>query len=244
MILSRQISAATILLLIAAMSWAALLLHGEMTDSPLPFFSFVWMWAIMMAAMMLPSFAPLAARYVNMIETRRWLGIGSLAAGYLGLWSVSGVLAYFLARGIHSLTSQSPQVAIPLAVAIFGMGGIYQFTSLKDRCLTKCRTPIAQLLEYASWKDRWRHFRVGVHHGAYCAGCCWSLMLLMFAFGTMNVVAMAAIAIAVAAEKLWTQGRWFSYAIGAVCLIFAVAVFWLPALAPGLTSSSSMMNMP
>jgi predicted metal-binding membrane protein len=55
---------------------------------------------------------------------------------------------------------------------------------------------------------------------------------------------MAAIAIVVAAEKLWTQGRWFSYAIGAVCLMLAVAVIWLPQLAPGLTSSAEMMNMP
>jgi predicted metal-binding membrane protein len=69
-------------------------------------------------------------------------------------------------------------------------------------------------------------------------------MLVMFAFGTMNVGAMAAIAIVVAAEKLWTQGRWFSYAIGAVCLMLAVAVIWLPQLAPGLTSSAEMMNMP
>jgi predicted metal-binding membrane protein len=241
---SRQTSTTTIILLIAATSWAAILLQGEMMASELPFLGFVGMWAIMMAAMMLPSFAPIASRYINMIESQRWIGISSLAAGYMGVWSIVGVLAYLIAQMFHFLTRQSSQITIPLAVSIFAMGRIYQFTPLKDRCLTKRRTPFAQLLEYASWKDRWRHFRVGAHHGAYCAGCCWSLMLVMFAFGTMNIGAMAAIAIVVAAEKLWTQGRWFSYAIGAVCLMLAVAVIWLPQLAPGLTSSAEMMNMP
>jgi len=230
--------------MIAATSWSALLLQGQMMATEMPFIGFVGMWAIMMAAMMLPSFAPIASRYINMIESqRRSLGTGSVAVGYIGVWSITGVLAYLIAEVLQSLTRQSSQIAIPLAVSIYAIGGIYQLTLLKDRCLTKCRTPFAQLLEYASWKDRWRHFRVGVHHGAYCAGCCWSLMLVMFAFGTMNVGGMVAIAIVVAAEKLWTQGRWFSYAVGAVCLILAVAVIWFPQLAPGLTSSAEMMNI-
>jgi predicted metal-binding membrane protein len=244
MTLSSQISTTTIILLIAATSWAAILLQSQMMASELPFLGFVGMWAIMMAAMMLPSFAPIASRYINMIESWQGIGIVSLAAGYMGVWSSVGVLAYMIAHVVHSLTRQSSQIAIPLAVSIFAIGGIYQFTPLKDRCLTKCRTPFAQLLEYASWNDRWRHFHVGAHHGAYCAGCCWSLMVLMFAFGTMNVGAMAAIAIVVAAEKLWTQGSWFSYAIGAVCLLLAVAVIWLPQLAPGVTTSAEMMSMP
>lgn len=244
MTLSRRISTTTLILLIAATSWAAILLAGQMMAAELPFLGFVGMWAIMMAAMMLPSFAPIASRYINMIESRQWIGTGSLVAGYLGLWSIVGVLAYLIAEVVQSLTRQSSQIAILLAVCIFAIGGIYQFTPLKDRCLTKCRTPFVQLLEYASWKDRWRHFRVGAHHGVYCAGCCWSLMLVMFAFGTMNVGAMGAIAIVAAVEKLWTQGRWFSYAMGAVCLMLAVAVIWLPQLAPGLTNSAEMMNMP
>lgn len=244
MTLSRQISTTTIILLIAATSWAAILLQSQMMASELPFLGFVGMWAIMMAAMMLPSFAPIASRYINMIESRPWIGIVSLAAGYMGVWSSVGVLAYMIAHVFHSLTRQSSQIAIPLAVSIFAIGGTYQFMPLKDRWLTKCRTPFAQLLEYASWKDRWRHFHVGAYHGVYCAGCCWSLMFVMFAFGTMNVGAMAAMAIVVAAEKLWTQGRWFSYAIGAVCLLLAVAVIWLPQLAPGLTTSAEMMSMP
>lgn len=243
MILSRQISTTTIILLIAATSWVALLLPSQMMASGVPFLSFVVMWAIMMAAMMLPSFAPIASRYASMIESRQIIGIISLAAGYMAVWGIGGVLAYMIAYVFQSITHQSSQLALPLAVSIFAIGGIYQFTPLKDRCLTKCRTPFAQLLEYASWKNRWRHFRVGVHHGAYCAGCCWSLMLVMFAFGTMNLAAMVAIAIVAAAEKLWTQGRWFSYAIGAICLLLAVAVIWLPQLAPGLTTPCEIMTM-
>jgi predicted metal-binding membrane protein len=221
-----------------------MLLQNQKMVAAFSFPGFIGVWTIMMAAMMLPSFTPIASRYVNMLESRRWLGILGVVFGYLGAWSLAGCLAYFLAQLINVLTSQWPDSVIPLAVSIFAIGGIYQFTTLKDRCLSKCRTPFAQLLEYASWKGKWRHLRVGLHHGAYCAGCCWSLMLLLFAFGTMNIGMMALVAIVTAAEKLWAQGRWFSYTVGVVCLALAIGVIWFPQLAPGLSMYTNSMNMP
>jgi predicted metal-binding membrane protein len=201
----------------------------------LSFLSFIGMWIIMMVAMMLPAFASIASRYINMIESRQWLSIVGVAAGYLGVWSLVGCGAYVVEQCINAFMSQMPDAAIPLAVSLFAIGGAYQFTAFKDRCLTRCRTPFAQLLEYASWKGTWRYWRVGVHQGAYCAGCCWSLMLLLFAFGTMNIGMMVLVALVSAAEKVWARGRSFSHVVGALCLALAVAVIWLPQLAPGLT---------
>ncbi len=216
MVRFRQVQAAAFLLFVAAAAWAIIMLLQSQNMAPaLSFPGFIGVWTVMMAAMMLPSFAPIASRYAHMLESKKKLGTLGVVIGYLGAWSFAGCLAYFLAQLINTLTSQSPGSVIPLAVSIFAIGGFYQFTPLKDRCLTKGRTPFAQLLDYASWKGRRRHLAVGFHQGAYCAGCCWSLMLL-FAFGIMNTGMMVLVASVVAAEKLWMRGRWFSYGIGAI----------------------------
>jgi predicted metal-binding membrane protein len=234
-----QLQATVILLIFAASAWTFMLLPNRMMGHlTLP--GFVVFWTIMMAAMMLPSLVPMAARYVHMAESQPWPAIAGVVAGYLGVWALTGGFAYLLAMEINGLTMRSSRAATILAVSIFATGGIYQFTALKDRCLARCRTPFAQLLEYASWKGCWRHLRVGVHHGVYCSGCCWTLMLLLFAFGLMNVGMMVLVGIVVAGEKLRTQGKRFSQAVGVCCLVLAVAAVWYPQLAPGLTECADM----
>jgi predicted metal-binding membrane protein len=74
------------------------------------------------------------------------------------------------------------------------VAGLYQLTPFKDVCLRHCRSPLMQLLHYANFKRRWRDLRVGLHHGLYCVGCCWGLMAVLIAVGSMNVAAMAALA--------------------------------------------------
>lgn len=236
------------LLLIAAGAWLALALQARsMGLMPVTMGvampSFVVMWTLMVAAMMVPSIIPLASRYLRLIASPRTFGLLGFTVGYLGVWTVTGVLAFALAWLTGRIATTSPQTATGTAAAIFGIGGIYQFTSLKDRCLARCRVPLALLLRYASWRGSLRHLRVGVHHGAYCLGCCWSLMVLMLAFGVMNMAAMLLLAAVVILEKFWTHGVLFSRLVGVACCALAVAVWWVPGLAAGLILPANGMLM-
>lgn len=228
------------LFIVAAIAWAVTAHHArsmeEMTGSmgmSLP--SFIAMWSLMMAAMMFPSVAPLASRYTRMIRSRRWFGLTSFATGYLAVWGASGGVAFLLAWSLGELVMlNNATVAKLVAAMTFAMCGIYQLSSLKYRCLAKCRAPFSLLLEYASWRGPLRHFRVGAHHGAYCLGCCWALMVLMFVFGVMNIGAMVILSVVIAIEKTWASNEAFPRAVGVACLALAVAVLWFPALYPGL----------
>jgi len=237
------------LLLIAGGAWLALaLLARSMGLMPVTMGiampSFVVMWTLMVAAMMVPSITPLASRYLRTIESPRSFGLLGFTAGYLGLWAATGVLAFALAWLAGGIAATSVQAAMATAAAIFAIGGIYQFTPLKDWCLARCRVPIALLLRYASWRGSLRHLRVGVHHGAYCLGCCWPLMLLMLAFGVMNIGAMLLLAAIIAIEKVWTHGVLLSRLVCVACCILFVAVLWMPGLAPGLILPANGMQMP
>ena len=195
--------------------------------------NFLVMWGVMMAAMMLPSAAPTAALYARTIVSGRLLRLVAFASGYMLVWTLSGVPAYLLVVGADAAVDRS--AGIVLASGIFVCNGVYQLTSLKAACLSRCRTPIASTLEYASWGGRLRELRVGVHHGSYCLACCWSLMVLMMAFGVMNLWAMLGLASVVGVEKLWAHGDRFARAVGVASLALAIAVFFVPEIAPGLT---------
>lgn len=236
----RRTTPQLVLLLLAAAAASALTANRaqSMGDMPgamglgLP--AFVLMWALMMTAMMLPSAAPFAAMYARTVQSRRLLRLTQFTAGYLLVWAASGVLAYGVAWLSGKAAGDGP-AAIGLAAAIFATAGVYQLTSLKYRCLSHCRSPIAHMFHYASFTGRFRDLRAGAHNGYFCLACCWSLMILMAAFGVMNVFAMVALAAVVAAEKLLPNGDRFSKAVGVGLLGMAVAVVAYPGLAPGLS---------
>lgn len=237
------------LLLIAAGAWLALALQARSmglmpVTMGIAMPSFVVMWTLMVAAMMVPSIIPLASRYLRTIESSRLIGLIGFTAGYVGVWTMTGVLAFALAWLTGQIATTSPMAATVAAAVIFAIGGIYQFTPLKEQCLAHCRAPMALLLRYASWRGSLRHLRVGIHHGAFCLGCCWSLMLLMLAFGIMNIATMLLMAAVVTFEKLWTHGVLFSRLVGLACCALAVAVLWIPGLAPGLILPANGMFMP
>jgi predicted metal-binding membrane protein len=215
--------------------WAGRSGTGAMPGTAgMAFGSFVAMWAVMMAAMMLPSVAPMAALYARTITRRRPARVSAFGAGYVLAWAATGVLAYLLAGGLDNLVVGRPTMGRLVGSAMFAACGVYQLTSLKDRCLGHCRTPFAHLLRYMSFRGATRDLRAGAHHGLYCLGCCWALMLLILAFGVMNLVAVAALATVVAVEKRWRHGRSFARAVGIVSLAWAVAALAEPALTPGL----------
>ena len=136
-----------------------------------------------------------------------------------------------------------PTRATTVAVVVFASCGVYQLTPLKSRCLKHCRSPLSLLLHYGSYQGALRDVRAGAHHGAYCLGCCWSLMALFVVLGVMNVAAMVVLAVVVLVEKLWINGEVLARAVGVAALALAVAAIWVPALTPGLHGTSQIMGM-
>ena len=200
--------------------------------------AFDGMWTVMMAAMMLPATAPVASMYARSITTRRMPQMTLFTAGYFAVWAAAGLPAYLLAAGAGHAANLRPLAGTVAAAVIFAVNGAYQLSPWKGRCLAKCRTSVGLLLRYASWRGPSRDLRAGAHHGASCLGCCWTLMALLAAFGVMNLWAMAGLAALVAVEKVAPFGPAFARIVGVASLALVVAVFWVPALAPGLTGGA------
>jgi predicted metal-binding membrane protein len=234
------------LLILAAGAWAATVvlargMAGMTGTMGLGLALFVPLWTLMMAAMMLPSVTPTASLYARTFRDNRAMRTAGLVVGYLAVWAAAGLPAFALAWLAGWLSGIHPDAAHVLAVTVFAGAGIYQLSRLKDRCLAHCRSPLGLLLHYGSYRGKSRDLRVGVHHGAYCLGCCWALMAILIAVGIMNVVAMVGLAALVLIEKVWRWGPVAGRLAGAAALGLAVATIWLPWLAPGLHAAPSMM---
>ena len=199
--------------------WMARDMYGPMTGPSAWMMTAVWdgthllllcaMWTVMMIGMMLPSVSPMLLLYARAARGRTD-GVASgrrvyaLAAGYLLVWAGFSVVATALQRGLSELLLLSPMMTLasPLASgALLAAAGVYQLTPWKRTCLDACRSPLAFITQH------WRPgaggaFHMGVEHGAYCVGCCWGLMLLLFAGGVMNLYVIAALTTIVLAEKL------------------------------------------
>jgi predicted metal-binding membrane protein len=229
---------------LAAAAWAVtVMLARTMGNGPgtmgLALLPFLGLWVVMMAAMMLPSVAPVAVLWTRLITGAsagpgRLLRMSAFLTGYLLAWAVVGTVAFAALAGTGRLLTASPAAAKWLGVAIFLAAGIYQLTPWKDWCLRRCRSPIGALVYYLGFKGRSRDLRVGLHHGAACAGCCWGLMIVLIAVGVMNVAVMAALAMVIFAEKLWRYGKPFGQAIGVLMVAIGVLAIWFPWLLPGL----------
>jgi predicted metal-binding membrane protein len=236
-----------VLLIAAAGAWAATValargMAGMTGTMGLGLAVFVPMWTLMMAAMMLPSVTPVATLYARTVQGNRTARIVGLVAGYLGVWAAFGLPAYGLAWIAGWLAGRHPGAAHVAAVVVFAAAGAYQLTSLKDRCLAHCRSPLALLLHYGSYRGRLRDLRVGAHHGGFCLGCCWALMVILVAVGVMNVAAMVGLAALILIEKTWRWGAVAGRVAGAAALALAVAIIWFPWLAPGLHAAPMMMS--
>lgn len=179
------------------------------------------MWAVMMVAMMLPSATPMVLTYAA-VTSRIAPARGRIASttlfafGYVLVWSVFSLGATLLQWGLERAMLMSPGMVTSspwLGGGLLIAAGLYQWTPLKAFCLRHCQTPLAFIAQH--WQEGSRGaLRMGVEHGAYCVGCCWPLMLLLFVGGVMNLLWVAAIAVFVLVEKLLSAGtqtgRWLS----------------------------------
>ena len=249
---SRMAPAWAALVLLAGLAWAATLSQARgmgigagTMGMGLPLFLGAWL--TMMIAMMFPSVAPIAIMWSRVIGSKASGGLrvarmAQFLGGYLVAWTGYGLVAFASLLLTERLAESSPTGAIWLGAAIFGVAGLYQLTPLKDACLRHCRSPMMALLHYANFKGASRDFRVGLHHGAYCVGCCWGLMIVLVAVGVMNVAAMAALAAVIFLEKLWKRGPLLSKAIGLAFLALAVLVPFFPTLVPALHAARAPMQ--
>lgn len=187
------------------------------------------MWSVMMALMMLPSAAPMVRLFA--MSSRRAVQQGRVAVptalfvlGYLLVWTLFSVGATALQALLRSLSLLSSEMSLLhpwMAAGVLLGAGLYQFTGLKTACLSHCRSPLEFLL------TRWREgprgaVEMGLRHGLYCLGCCWAMMLVLFAVGVMHLGWVIVLAMFVLLEKTAFRGPWLPRAalVGGAVFLF------------------------
>lgn len=232
------------MLSVVVLSWTYLLAGAgtlqEMDGMLMPMSSGPWtldhvlvmllMWAVMMAAMMLPSAAPMILLYATIARGRDGSAMpartsGIFAAGYVAIWTAFSLGAVALQYGLERLALLSPMMettSVTLAGGILIVAGVYQWSPLKKTCLQGCRSPLEFVLTH--WRPGARGaFAMGIRHGVYCVGCCWMLMLLLFVGGVMNLGWIAGLAILVLVEKLAPAGHWIGRGAGVLLAGWGIA---------------------
>ncbi len=212
---------------------------------PLTIVLFLVSWQLMTAAMMLPASMPMIAmfRRVSARQDHPAIGFGTFLLGYFAVWTGFAVLALAGDGAVHWLVANVPLVGNrPWVIGgtILVMAGVFQFSSLKERCLDTCRDPITFF---------WRHYIVtsrsawelGLQHGLFCLGCCWALMLTMFAVGMGSLVWMVALTGVMVIEKVTRYGNRLAGPVGVVLIAWGVVVIlnpgWLPTALLGQQAS-------
>jgi predicted metal-binding membrane protein len=243
---------APLLLALIAIAWLALfawgespygrfLSHDELGDVNIGLSAegidialvFVAGWTVMTIAMMLPTSLPLITMFEKVVRKRadRTLLVLLLLAGYVGIWALFGAAAHTGDRAVHAAVGQFHWLednSYVIGAGTLVVAGAYQFTPLKYMCLDKCRSPLSFITQHWSGgNERWQALKLGVHHGIFCVGCCWSLMLLMFAVGVGNIGVMLVLGGVMAVEKNMPWGRQLSAPLGVLLLVAGGALLML-----------------
>lgn len=232
---------AVTLTLVASGEGAYLVDHDTMLANrhfawPLALLLFLAAWQLMTAAMMLPSSLPMVAMFLRVSRRKDHprLAFGRFLLGYFAIWTGFALVALAGDAGVHWLVANVDAItARPWLIGgtILVAAGAFQFSSLKDSCLDACREPLAFLMTHytASGRSAWR---LGLRHGLFCLGCCWALMLTMFAVGMGNMAWMTALAGVMVIEKITRYGDRLARPIGTVLIAWGLLVLlhpdWLP----------------
>jgi predicted metal-binding membrane protein len=213
---------------------------------------FIGVWVLMMPAMMLPSVAPMVLTFARVTGERYKKGQSAFVPtwifilGYFTAWTAFGLAAYVIDHLVRSLNfawlalDREGSMVAGMAIAA---AGVYQLTPFKRSCLMHCRSPLDFFLE--SWREGpGGAFLMGIHHGLYCVGCCWGLMLVLFALGVMSLFWMAVVAVLIFSEKIFRVGARLAPVIGIALIALGLWVAVAPASVPGLHSFEHGTDMP
>lgn len=199
-------------------------------DVVVPMVLYAAAWILMTTAMMLPTTLPLFNTFDRLTAERPDHGrlLLLLGLGYMAVWGAFGLLAHALHSAVLSLLASVPTLAWHgwlIGATTIALAGAFQFSKLKYRCLEKCRTPLSFVIEHWRGQAQARQaFALGAHHGLFCVGCCWALMLLMFAVGTGSLGWMLVLAAVMAIEKNVSWGRRLSTPLGIALLSWAAVL--------------------
>jgi predicted metal-binding membrane protein len=191
------------------------------------------MWAVMMVGMMAPSAAPMILMYARLGRQGKVAGkplaaTGWFAAGYFLAWigfSLAATLVQWVLQREALLDPRMASASKALGAVVLIAAGLYQWTPLKEVCLAHCQTPLGFLMRHGGFRGDVRGcLKLGLSHGAYCVGCCWVLMALLFVVGVMNLLWIALLALLVLLEKLTPWGRPIARAAG---VAFIAAGIWM-----------------
>ncbi len=183
------------------------------------------MWTVMMLAMMLPVVSPWILVFSKVARERDlrpspFPAVRAFLAGYGAVWlayTLAAAAAQFVMQRV-ALVSGDSIVTNPLVAAgLLLAAGVYQWTPLRDACMSHCRSPLGFFL--TTWREgRWGSVVMGAKHGLYCVGCCWAVMALSFVFGVMNLLWMALVTAFLLVEKVTSIGPWMSKMAGAALI--------------------------
>lgn len=185
------------------------------------------MWAVMMVGMMAPSAAPMILMYARVgrqgkTGCKPFAATGWFAAGYFLAWvgfSLAATLVQWVMEREALLDARMANTNTLVGAGVLVAAGIYQWTPMKDACLSNCQTPFGFLMSHGGFRSSIRGcMHLGLLHGTYCIGCCWILMAVLFVVGVMNVLWIALLALLVLLERLTPWGRWIARIVGAVCV--------------------------
>jgi predicted metal-binding membrane protein len=236
------IAAAWVVALAAQAAGAASLLHHDAlladgTPAALGLVAFLLAWQVMIAAMMLPSSLPLVRLFAKAStgQPRPGAATAAFLGGYAVVWSAFGALALAFDLAVHASVDASPWLHDHewlIGGSVLALAGAFQFTRLKDACLDKCRHPGQFMIRFYE-RGTAGGFRLGARHGLFCVGCCWALMLVMFAAGVASLVWMALLTALMVHEKTQPAGRRAVPVTGVVLLATASVVLLASAQANG-----------
>ena len=228
-----SVAAAWAAAVIAEMTGTAELLHHDaLLEADLSWWSalvlFVGTWQLMIVAMMLPSTVPLIRLFGSAAaeQPSPKLAMAVFIGAYALLWSAFGVVAFAGDVVVHRVIEANAWARSHewlLGAGVLGLAGAFQFTDLKQRCLTVCRHP-AMFMLYHYRRGTGAAFRLGIRHGAFCLGCCWAVMLVMFAVGVSNLVWMAALTALMVYEKIGRLSKEMTQASGVAFLTMGAAL--------------------
>lgn len=252
----------------SAIAWIASIRQPDMmvamtSYNPLAISLFTASWTAGMAAMMFPAIAPMVLLYNTFVTSKENKGSESsitlqqedkpkssicslrviLFIGcYLLVWAVTGIallLGWSVVMNNTIMTAGNSQLLPNIYGGLLIVAGAYQFTPLKRTCIGYCESPLSFFMR------RWRGgtlgaVKMGLYHGMYCLGCCWTYFLLMVALGWMNLLWMGLFAGIIFGEKIWSRGIWVARAAGVGLTIVGILV--IAGMLPSLISSATTMS--